>query len=70
MTVEEQLENWVNGVSLHNDDRDECCPDFSCCNPDMHTPKEDRELFVKAYRSGNEEVVHKMLIYFLFTSLR
>lgn len=26
---------WMNGVSVHDKDWDECCPDFSCCNPEM-----------------------------------
>lgn len=30
-----QTEAWVNGYSYHNRDTNECCPDFSCCRPDM-----------------------------------
>ena len=26
---------WVNGKSQHNETDDECCPDFSCCMPDL-----------------------------------
>ena len=37
MTDEEsvgyQVFMWVQGNSLHNPIRDECCPDFSCCDP-------------------------------------
>jgi len=32
MKPNEQLAKWVNGESIHNKERDECCPDFSCCN--------------------------------------
>jgi hypothetical protein len=30
-----QMLNWAMGKSLHNRIDDECCPDFSCCQPDM-----------------------------------
>lgn len=26
---------WVNGISEHNHVDGECCPDFSCCFPDL-----------------------------------
>ena len=27
----EQLVDWMNGKSKHNNVDDECCPDFTCC---------------------------------------
>lgn len=45
MTSQEQLQQWVQGVSIHNDDTGQCCLDFSCCQPELLTPKEERELF-------------------------
>jgi hypothetical protein len=30
-----QTEAWVNGFSYHSQETNECCPDFSCCVPDM-----------------------------------
>ncbi|WP_170759919.1 hypothetical protein [Ruegeria lacuscaerulensis] len=57
---EYQLSEWVAGRPWHNPfnhdntrhdgDRSEgeCCPDFSCCNPDMLAPKEAREAFANA----------------------
>jgi hypothetical protein len=30
-----QAEAWVRGESKHNDIDNECCPDFSCCRPDL-----------------------------------
>lgn len=30
-----QCLKWVNGKSEHNAIDDECCPDFSCCMPDL-----------------------------------
>lgn len=26
---------WADGYSFHNQEDNECCPDFSCCRPDM-----------------------------------
>jgi hypothetical protein len=37
-----QLERWREGWSWHNTFSDECCPDFSCCRPDMLTPEAER----------------------------
>lgn len=64
MTTQEQLEKWVNGESVHNDERDECCPDFSCCC-DINTPKDVKERFAKAFNNGEHEVIHTMLMGFL-----
>lgn len=30
-----QMWLWVFGKSTHNTLRDECCPDFSCCYPNI-----------------------------------
>ena len=32
---------WVAGESHHNRIDDECCPDFSCCTPELY--ERDRE---------------------------
>lgn len=45
MTHEEQVELWVQGQSIFNSSRNECCPDFSCCQPHLLWPKEMREMF-------------------------
>lgn len=46
MTPDEQLEEWVNGNNLHNHEREECCPDFSCCQSHYRASPEERRLFV------------------------
>lgn len=33
--VLKQTEQWADGKSIHNHIDGECCPDFSCCHPDM-----------------------------------
>lgn len=37
-----QTRLWREGHSIHNQVNGECCPDFSCCHPDMLTPKAKR----------------------------
>lgn len=45
MSPREQLDHWCNGKSIHNTERDECCPDFSCCNKAYSAPMHERLLF-------------------------
>lgn len=33
--VNKQGREWINGNSQHNEIDDECCPDFSCCHPNL-----------------------------------
>ena len=65
MKIIEQLNLWVDGKSVHNDEREECCPDFSCCNKKVSTPKEVKELFRIAYLKDNQVVIERMLMEFL-----
>ena len=60
MTCDEQLRNWVQGISIHNNTRDECCPDFSCCQPNLLASQEERNCFVT-----NPNVRDTMLVMFL-----
>jgi len=64
MTPNEQLELWVQGKSVHNDERGECCPDFSCCGGDL-ADEDTRKRFTKAYRDNDEGTVMNMLMAFL-----
>jgi len=61
MTPDEQVDLWVQGRSVHNPDRDECCPDFSCCQPDLLAPVEVR----KAFQAAGEQQRIKFLSQFL-----
>lgn len=65
MTPEIQLELWLAGNPVHNKDRDECCPDFSCCCPELLAPLEARELFIASQKSGNEALRFRLLGEFL-----
>jgi len=60
-SVAHQLKHWVNGVPLHNTIRDECCPDFSCCNGGKIMPVELRKRFEEAVNSGDKSVKMEIL---------
>ena len=64
MTLDEQLKEWVAGNPIHNKERDECCPDFSCCTGKI-APLNVRERFAKAYYEKDEETKNEMLMMFL-----
>ena len=57
ITVEEQLDMWVAGKSVHNATRGECCPDFSCCNPKLKASKPERVKFRNATQSERETML-------------
>lgn len=43
VALNHQLTEWVNGRSTHlPPPYGECCPDFSCCYPDMMMPSGER----------------------------
>ena len=45
---------WFNGKSLHNDIDGECCPDFSCCEPELFTidEKERTKIYLNSIISA------------------
>lgn len=63
ITPTEQLHEWVKGNSVHNGkpDSGECCPDFSCCQPELLAPEAVRI----AFRDANDEARLEMLGLFL-----
>ena len=69
MTNEEQLAQWVAGNPQHrgerSDPQSECCPDFSCCTPELLAPLDVRERFAKARREGDKRTANAMLGGFL-----
>lgn len=50
--IDYQLEQWVQGNSIHNDVDNECCPDFSCCN-EIVTPQEEKDQFARMSKAGH-----------------
>lgn len=62
-SVSHQLKHWVKGTPLHNTIRDECCPDFSCCNGGNIMPVEARKSLANAYSEGDESAVQKICMF-------
>lgn len=65
MTTDEQIDEWVKGNPIHNTTRDECCPDFSCCDRKSMAPLHVRQRFAQAHREGDENTIFEMLNMFL-----
>ena len=63
-SVNYQIKQWVAGNPVHNPIRDECCPDFSCCNGKIASV-EQRERFAKAVVEKDERTQMEMLGMFL-----
>lgn len=61
MTPNEQLDEWVKGNSIHNTELGECCPDFSCCHPELLASEAERT----AFRDADEKTRYSMLGMFL-----
>lgn len=61
MNGAEQLKLWMEGTSLHNDETDECCPDFSCCAPELQAPDEERTAFCAAWSAGDVAGMERLL---------
>ena len=40
----EQTIAWAEGYSFHNREDNECCPDFSCCVPEMFQKDKQKRL--------------------------
>ncbi len=50
ITYDEQVERWANGESVHRA-AGVCCPDFSCCKPELAAEPEVR----RAFAASNED---------------
>ena len=61
----EQLDLWIDNISAHNKETDECCPDFSCCRQDIITPRHIKIAFREAHVNNNENLKVQYLMLFL-----
>ena len=55
-SIQHQVNEWVAGRPWHNTVRDECCPDFSCCRPDLIWPDEMRKEFAASDDQTQQEM--------------
>jgi len=63
--LNKQTLDWLNGNPQHNKIDNECCPDFSCCKPELLAPIEIRQLFYNAEINNNHRLVDRLLGEFL-----
>lgn len=61
MKKKQQLIEWYRGRSLHDFQREECCPDYSCCEPDLKATFEERRAFMIAWLCQDRPQVDHML---------
>jgi len=61
----DQVNAWLEGVSLHMEDPDMCCPDYSCCVPPLQAHLEERELYAQAWAKGDMKTVERLDCWFL-----
>jgi len=59
--VEAQLEGWIAGKPEHNTRFNECCPDFSCCRPELLVPEKVRRQFHAASPQTRESMLWDFL---------
>ncbi len=57
MTSDEQLARWVDGESACPNDAGECCPDFSCCQPELLADALLRRRFVAVDEAGRSALL-------------
>ena len=53
VTINKQLDLWKVGKSRHNIGGG-CCPDFSCCFPQLKASESEKMLFCDAWVNRNE----------------
>ena len=69
MTREKQLSLWLKGQSVHNEERNECTPDFSCCIPSCEATLEDKLTFCDAWVERKSDIVSGMSVMFFSAML-
>lgn len=60
-----QLQEWVRGNPIHNEQDNECCPDFSCCIPELLQVEDERKRFAIAVANADESIQIGMLATYL-----
>ena len=58
--LEFQIKRWAAGQSLHNHIDNCCCPDFSCCHPELQASKECINRFLLAAHNRDYLLVKEM----------
>lgn len=68
MSRENQLMHWVEGFPIHNGynrNHGMCCPDFSCCRPELLANRMDRMFYFISFEDNNLEQQKNWERYFM-----
>lgn len=65
MHIDIQLDLWIKGVSIHDQEAGGCVPDFSCCHPSLLAIFEERVAFVLAFQQKRLDICQGMYLIFL-----
>lgn len=65
LSTRTQLLQWRHGQPMHNRETNECCPDFSCCDPLLLAPEHERLTFYTAVCREEDALVDQLLMGFL-----
>lgn len=68
-SVNHQVKWWAAGYPTHNPVGDECCPDFSCCQPQLLMGEKSRQAFLRVHVSGDDATRSQMLMMSLGAAL-
>ncbi len=60
-----QVCRWVQGESLHDPMSNRHTPDYSCCRSELLAHREERELFLIAFVTGDIPVIERLLLMFM-----
>lgn len=63
--LDKQTLDWVKGNPRHNSVDEECCPDFSCCDPELLASQKIRQQFYTAYLNDDDATSSRLLGRFL-----
>lgn len=55
-----QVSAWELGVSIHLEDEHLCCPDYSCCFPELLACPETRERYARAWACEDLDTVNEL----------
>lgn len=69
-SVATQMRLWLEGKPVHNHFANECCPDFSCCSPELLWPEERRKAFAEASPSIRETMLTDALAAVMYPEIK
>lgn len=68
--LSDQLKLWKRGIPSHAG-KENCCPDFSCCYPELLVDSEDRSKYCDAIEENDKNLIgiYKLQFFWRLQSL-